>query len=100
MDAAHVLMQAQGIVTAPAPFDYPDDYQIQMPDPKRARVEGATDDASASAAAAVATYPDTDAQYHEQAGAATEPGAKEAAAEDGSGGGGVGGGEDGGDGGK
>lgn len=58
MDAAFVLMKAQGVSTAPAPFDYPEDYQL--PESKRARVGDGGDQ--------LAAYPDTDAQYGDGGG--------------------------------
>jgi hypothetical protein len=74
MDAAIVLMKAQGVSTAPAEYDYPEDYQLPEPDAKRARLIDGGDKATA----AVAAYPDTDAQY--AGGGGGEGGAAAAAA--------------------
>lgn len=93
LDAAYVLMQAQGVATAHtgAEFDYPEDYHMQMPDAKRARVGGEAEGEEAAAAA----YPDTDGQYAgvgEQGTAAAAAAAEAAAAAGGEGEGGEGGG--------
>lgn len=50
-DAIVAMVQAKGLSTEPAAFNYPDQYQ--MPTTKRQRIEGDT----------IASYPDTDTQF-------------------------------------
>ncbi len=58
-DAAMVMLQASGASLQPAPFDYPEDYQL----PAAKRLKGPDGTEVLVAGTAVEAYPDTDGQF-------------------------------------